>query len=99
MLDRSALGFIETELVELPVIVVDGKAKLLTPEMKELDDKTLIQIAKMMGGTVGYVKLRASYSNLENALCLKRNCWSVARFADHKCADHTQLSPVQEVKL
>lgn len=100
MLDLSALGYIETELVELPVILdKDGKAQLLTPEMKELDDKTLNQIAKMMGGKVGYAKLRASYSNPESALCLKRNCWSLARFADHMCADHTELSPVTAVKL
>lgn len=100
MLDLSALGYIETELVELPVILdKDGKAQLLTPEMKELDEKTLNQVAKMMGGRVGYAKLRASYSNPEVELCLKKGCTSIARFADHMCADHTGLSPVTVVKL
>lgn len=99
MLDLSALGFIETEIVELPAIIVDGKARLLTPEMKELDEKTLTQVAKMMGGFVGYVKLRASYSNLKENLCIHKKCTAIARFVDHMCDTHTKMSPVQEVKL
>lgn len=99
MLDLSALGFIESEIVELPVIIVDGKAKLLTPDMKRLDDRLLRDMAKMMGGTLGWVKLRASFSNPEVGLCLDKGCTRIAHYADHKCEVHTMLATTQTVKL
>lgn len=99
MLDLSALGYIETEIVEMPVIIVDNKARLLTTDMKGLPESMLNDMAKMMGGTLGYVKLRASYSNPEVQLCIEKRCMRLAHFADHKCETHTMLSPTQVVTL
>lgn len=100
MLDLSQLGYIETEIVELPIILdKDGNAKLLTPAMKDLPASTLSEMAKMMGGSVGYVKLRAQYSNLEVPLCIAKGCTRLAHYPDHKCETHTSANTTKTVKL
>lgn len=99
MLDLSALGYIESEIVEMPVIIVDNKAKLLTPGMKDLPEKMLQDMAKLMGGKLGWKKMRVEFSNPEAEICLHRGCWAIARYADNMCSDHTVLSTTQTVTL
>lgn len=99
MLDLSQLGYMETDIIEMPVIVVDGKAKLPTPAMKELPESLLKEMAKMMGGHLVWAKLRVNFSNLEVPLCVEKKCTRIAHYADHKCETHTTMATHKEVKL
>jgi len=65
----------QTELVEIPVIIVDSKVSLIDPLMKTVDIKTLHDMAYAMDGHVGYLKVRAHYEVLEQDHCTYKNCW------------------------
>lgn len=77
-----------TEIVELPVIVVDNIVKLISPEFKLLDDATLRGFAFTMGGELIYLKVRSTYTSVENMICTHKNCWRVAVNETLKCGDH-----------
>lgn len=79
---------IQTELVEIPVIIVDNEVQLISPEFKKLSTEVLRDIAFSMDGVVGYLKVRAYYKTVENQHCTKRDCWRPAVEGSHRCDSH-----------
>ncbi len=75
------------EIVQLPAIVSAGKVELLKPEMQKLDKDQLKQIAVAFGGQLVYMKVRATYTELETALCNYDNCYRPVEAALW-CDDH-----------
>jgi hypothetical protein len=79
----------QTELVEIPVIIVDNQVELISPEFKRLSGDVLRDIAHSMGGIVGYLKVRAHYMLIEEGQhCTHRECWRPAVAGTHRCDSH-----------
>lgn len=91
--DGSMVSFefespVQTELVEIPVIIVHNEVQLISPEFKALSDDTLKNMAIVMGGIVGYLKVRAYYQTVETQHCTKQGCWRPAVEGAHRCDSH-----------
>lgn len=79
----------QTELVEIPVIIVNNEVQLISPEFKKLSPELLRDIAHSMDGIVGYLKVRAHYKLIEEGQhCTKRECWRPAVSGTHRCDSH-----------
>ena len=78
----------QTELVEIPVIIVNQEVQLISPEFKILSQSILKDMAVAMGGVVGYLKVRAHYSRLETQHCTSEGCWRPAMVDEHRCDSH-----------
>lgn len=80
---------VQTELVEIPVIIIDNEVQLISPEFKKLSPSVLADIADSMDGVVGYLKVRAYYKTVENQHCTKQGCWRPAvDESKHRCDSH-----------
>lgn len=77
-----------TDIVEIPVIVVDGSVKLIAPQMQKLNEASLKDIATAMNGSFIYLKVRATFTQLESQLCAHRGCWRKADTDSLTCEDH-----------
>jgi hypothetical protein len=78
----------QTELVELPVIIVNGAVQLISPEFKKLSVDVLADMALAMDGEIGYLKVRAHYQPIEGQHCVVKNCWRPAVNSGYKCDTH-----------
>ncbi len=77
-----------SQIVELPVIAVDGIVRLIDPDMAILDEKTLKDIAFAMNGEFLYLKVRATYTPVEQQLCTHKECFRPAVTNTLVCGDH-----------
>ncbi len=77
-----------TEIVEIPVIVVNDKVELNSPEMRSLNEASLKDIALAMNGQFLYLKLRATYSMPEVVLCTAKGCYRPVEKDLLTCGDH-----------
>lgn len=75
-----------TNIVQLPAIVKAGSVELLSPDLLRLDEEDLRKMAMVMGGELVYMKLRATYTELETPLCNYDNCYRPAKTL--WCEDH-----------
>ena len=77
-------------IVEMPAILSkDGKEILHQfPEMISLSMVNLEALANALDGKIGWLKMRAVYSELETPLCATRNCTRPTKNTNRKCADH-----------
>jgi len=85
-----------TEIVELPAIVTKGgMISVMTLDMLKLEDNQLEQMAKVMEGTVIYIKMRAVYEQLpeHERMCLTKKCWRPKSKESDWCEDHLH-SPI-----
>lgn len=79
-----------TEIVQLPAIRKGGILNALdSPKLMNLSHKTLLDIAEMLEGELVFIKSRATYTELEVAMCEFKNCY---RPVDSKfrCSDHIE---------
>jgi hypothetical protein len=79
---------VQTELAEIPVIIVNGEIQLISPEFKKLSPQTLRDMAEAMSGILGYLKVRATYDLVESQHCVTKGCWRPAVEGTIKCDDH-----------
>lgn len=79
---------IQTELVEIPVIIIDSSVKLQSPAFRSLSREILADMATAMGGEVGYLKVRAYYKTVETQMCTSKECWRPAVEGTYKCDSH-----------
>lgn len=63
-----------TDIVQLPAIIKSGSVKILSPELLKLDEADLKKMAMVMGGELIYMKVRATYTDLETPLCGYKDC-------------------------
>lgn len=83
----------QTELVEIPVIIVENEVQLISPEFKKLSPEVLNNVALAMDGVVGYLKVRAHYELIEEGQhCTHKACWRPAVPGTHRCDDHELTS-------
>lgn len=75
-----------TRITQLPAIVRSGSVELINAELLKLDEKLLKEMATAMGGQLIYMKLRATYTELESSLCSYDNCYRHAHTL--WCEDH-----------
>lgn len=85
------MGTVESfsDIVQIPVIRVDGE--LLTPisEYSKLDYPALRAIADTFKGSIEYLKLRAEYAPITDAdLCNQKDCFRPRS----RCSDHVRKS-------
>jgi hypothetical protein len=64
-----------TNIVQLPAIGKAGVIELLSADLLKLDESDLKKMAMVMGGELLYMKLRATYTELETPLCNFDNCY------------------------
>lgn len=76
---------VQTELVEVPVIIVGSEVKLNSPDLKKLKPETLAAMAAAMDGRVGYLKVRAHYEILTTQHCTIHDCWRPAEPGSDRC--------------
>lgn len=67
-----------TEIVQLPALFRNGEIVALRLEWKDLDNQKLRLLAMGVGGTLGYVKMRATYTPLEVEMCNHFDCNALA---------------------
>lgn len=77
-----------TQIIELPVIVVNDTVQILEPEMIALTETTLKDLALSMGGQYLYLKVRATFTPVENQLCTHKSCYRPAKPETLNCGDH-----------
>lgn len=78
-----------SELVELPVFISgDGVEVMVSPEFKKLTPELLRSMAKQMGCTLGFKKVRAVYHELESRHCCGYDCYRPVVEHSHFCEDH-----------
>lgn len=64
-----------TNIVQLPAIAKSGAVEICSPDLLKLDESDLRKIAMVMGGELVYMKLRATYTEIETPLCNFNNCF------------------------
>lgn len=55
------------------------------PEWQNLNYAELQTIAKGVGGVVGYKKVRATYTDIDQQLCTHYSCYSLAQPGTYDC--------------
>jgi hypothetical protein len=75
-----------TQITQLPAIVKSGAIEILSADLLKLQESDLKNMAMVMGGTLVYMKLRATYTELEVSLCGFDNCYNPTH--DLWCDDH-----------
>lgn len=73
-----------TDIVQIPVIRVDGKLLQPIADYSKLDFRGLYSIAQFYGGEIEYLKMRATITQLDDAeLCNKRDCFNPRKSCSH----------------
>lgn len=75
----------KSEIVQIPAVYKDGKEILWMPEWKSLRYDEIRDIAKGIGGVVGYKKVRATYTEIDQTLCTHYNCTAIAKPGTYDC--------------
>jgi hypothetical protein len=77
-----------TNIVQLPAIVKSGNIKVMDPDLLKLDESDLKKMAMVMGGELVYMKVRATYTQLEKntQFCAFKDCYRLAH--DLWCDTH-----------
>ncbi len=82
-------NFHPSEIVQLPAISKAGMVEMLNPELLKLDQTTLKSVAEAMSGELIYLKMRATYTGLEQDLCIGKGCFRPAVKGTDWCSDGT----------
>jgi hypothetical protein len=87
-----------TEIRELPGVLKGDKLFPLPVELGSLSTMELQNVAEAMGGVLSYVKVRTTYTALENMICTAKGCYNPVgeRFDGSdskfiKCRDHAKI--------
>jgi hypothetical protein len=80
-------NFHPSEIVQVPAIIKAGMVELLNPDMLKLDETTLKAVASAMSGELIHLKMRATYTALENNLCIAKDCYRPATKDSDWCDD------------
>lgn len=75
-----------SEVVQLPAVrKSDGSVQMLPPDCNKLESKMLHKMAKMMSGTLIFLKVRATYTQLDEVMCSRYDCYSLAIEGTDNC--------------
>lgn len=78
-----------TDIVQLPAFkMANGSVTVPPPDMLKLKNADLNAAAAMLGATVVWFKMRATYSVVENPLCTYKDCFRPATSDGNYCGDH-----------
>ncbi len=78
-----------SELVQLPAIVnAKGEVVFFDAKFRDWSQEQLKLVADTMQAYIGYVKVRATYSPLENRMCSRYDCWSPVGENFRECDKH-----------
>lgn len=73
-----------TDIVQIPVIRVDGALLQPIQQYSKLDYPALRAIADFHKGNIEYLKMRAEVSVITDAdLCRRKDCFNLRRTCDH----------------
>lgn len=73
-----------TDIVQIPVVRVNGKLLQPIQQYSKLDYAGLRAIADFHKGTIEYLKMRAEVSHITDAdLCTRKDCFNPRRTCDH----------------
>lgn len=73
-----------TDIVQIPVIRVDGKLLQPIQDYSKLEYPALRAVADFHGGSIEYMKMRAEISTITDAdLCRRKDCFNLRRTCDH----------------
>jgi hypothetical protein len=80
-----------TSIVQLPAIAKSGVIEVCSADLLKAEPSLLKSLAMAMGGELVFLKLRATYSELETPLCSYNECY---RPVDKTiwCEDHVNGS-------
>lgn len=78
----------KTEIVQMPAIYRNGECVAILVDWHTMDANKLNAIAKSLHGTLGYRKMRATYSDLEVELCNHYECHNPAVKGTFECERH-----------
>jgi hypothetical protein len=67
--------------------MITGIVTVPPPDMLKLKNAELNAAAEMLGSTVVWFKMRATYSMVENPLCTTKDCFRPA-YDGNYCSDH-----------
>lgn len=70
-------SFHPSEVVQVPAIVKGELIMVLTPDMNKLSPVQLKDMAEVMGGTLVFFKMRATYSDSGTKLCIAKDCFEL----------------------
>lgn len=87
----------KTSITQLPAVVVPGKTIICEPEFLQLSREQLEQYAKLIGGTLQFIKMDTTYV-LNSVFCRYRDCYRPAEknsndSRGHWCSDHLDGKP------
>lgn len=81
-----------TDIVQVPVILKNGSILAFRPEFTTLTTSELREIAVVLEGKIGYIKLRVSYSEPEVTICTVKDCWKIIETLSNnemsRCDEH-----------
>lgn len=73
-----------TDIVQIPVIRVNGKVLQPIADYSKLDYRGLYAVAQFHGGDIEYIKMRATIAAIDDAdLCTKRDCFNPRKSCHH----------------
>lgn len=73
-----------TDIVQIPVIRVNGKLLQPIADYSKLDYPALRAVADFSNGEIEYLKVRAEVSAITDAdLCNRKDCFNPRRSCDH----------------
>jgi hypothetical protein len=77
-----------TEIVEFPAIVVNNTVKFVDPSLPNMTDALFKDMATALGGQFVYLKVRATYTQVEVQMCTRKDCTRPAKLDTLVCGDH-----------
>jgi hypothetical protein len=77
-----------TEITQLPAVYRNGEVVIMSLDWKNLDFAKLQELARGAGGTVGYKKVRATYTDIEHDLCSHYDCYHYSLPGTSDCGIH-----------